>query len=133
MSEKTEPLVAGTTAVEKRLWRFLIISLVLECVLSLILADLKFMFGIIVGGSLAMFNFHLLQNSVRGLFNTQSNSFAIKFFLRYVIVGLVVWLFFYLQIVSITAVLLGFSSFAAALMLEAIVQFYFVITKHEEL
>jgi hypothetical protein len=133
MSEKTEPLVAETTAVEKRLWRFLIISLVLECVLSLILADLKFMFGIIVGGSLAMFNFHLLQNSVRGLFNTQSNSFAIKFFLRYVIAGLVIWLFFYLQIVSITAVLLGFSSFAAALMLEAIVQFYFVITKHEEL
>jgi hypothetical protein len=133
MSEKTEPLVAETTAVEKRLWRFLIISLVTACALSLIFADLKFMFGIIVGGSLAMFNFHLLQNSVRGLFNTQSNSFAIKFFLRYVIAGLVIWLFFYLQIVSITAVLLGFSSFAAALMLEAMVQFYFVITKHEEL
>jgi ATP synthase I chain len=133
MSEETKPFVAETTAVEKRLWRFLIISLVLECVLSLILADLKFMFGIIVGGSLAMFNFHLLQNSVRGLFQTQSNSFAIKFFLRYVIIGLVIWLFFYLQIVSITSVLLGFSSFAAALMLEAIVQFYFVITKHEEL
>jgi hypothetical protein len=133
MSEETKPFVAETTAVEKRLWRFLIISLVLECVLSLILADLKFMFGIIVGGSLAMFNFHLLQNSVRGLFQTQSNSFAIKFFLRYVIIGLVIWLFFYLQIVSITSVLLGFSSFAAALMLEAIVQFYFVITKREEL
>jgi ATP synthase I chain len=133
MSEETKPFVAETTAVEKRLWRFLIISLVLECVLSLILADLKFMFGIIVGGSLAMFNFYLLQNSVRGFWNTQSNSFAIKFFLRYVIIGLVIWLFFYLQIVSITSVLLGFSSFAAALMLEAIVQFYFVITKHEEL
>jgi ATP synthase I chain len=133
MSEETKPFVAETTAVEKRLWRFLIISLVLECVLSLILADLKFMFGIIVGGSLAMFNFYLLQNSVRGFWNTQSNSFAIKFFLRYVIIGLVIWLFFYLQIVSITSVLLGFSSFAAALMLEAIVQFYFVITKREEL
>ncbi len=133
MSEETKPFVAETTAVEKRLWRFLIISLVSECVLSLILADLKFMFGIIVGGSLAMFNFHLLQNSVRGLFQTQSNSFAIKFFLRYVIIGLVIWLFFYLEIVSITSVLLGLSSFAAALMLEAIVQFYFVITKHEEL
>jgi hypothetical protein len=133
MSEEAKPFIEETTAVEKRLWRFLIISLALECVLSLILADLKFMFGIIVGGSLAMFNFHLLQNSVRGLFRTQSNSFAIKFFLRYIIIGLVIWLFFYLQIVSITAVLLGFSSFAAALMLEAIVQFYFVITKHEEL
>jgi ATP synthase I chain len=133
MSEETKPFVAETTAVEKRLWRFLIISLVLECVLSLILADLKFMFGIIVGGSLAMFNFHLLQNSVRGFWNTQSNSFAIKFFLRYVIIGLVIWLFFYLQIVSVTAVLLGCSSFAGALMLEATAQFYFVITKREEL
>jgi ATP synthase I chain len=133
MSEETKPFVAETTAVEKRLWRFLAVSLALECVLSLILADLKFMFGIIVGGSLAMFNFYLLQNSVRGLFQTQSNSFAIKFFLRFVIIGLVIWGFYLLEIVSITAVLLGLSSFAAALMLEAIVQFYFVITKHEEL
>jgi hypothetical protein len=133
MSEETKPFVAETTAIEKRLWRFLAVSLALECVLSLILADLKFMFGIIVGGSLAMFNFYLLQNSVRGLFQTQSNSFAIKFFLRYVIIGLVIWFFYFLEIVSITAVLLGLSSFAAALMLEAIVQFYFVITKHEEL
>lgn len=133
MSEEAKPFVEETTAVEKRLWLFLFISLALECVLSLIFADLKFMFGIIVGGSLAMFNFYLLQNSVRGLFQTLSNSFAFKFFLRYVVTGLVIGLFFYLQIVSITAVLLGFSSFAAALMMEAIVQFYFVITKHEEL
>jgi ATP synthase I chain len=133
MSGETKPSVEESTAVEKRLWRFLIISLVLECALSLILADLKFTTGIMVGGSLAMFNFYLLQNSVRGLFNTQSNSFAIKFFLRYVVVGLVIWLFFYLQIVSITAILLGFSSFVVALMLEAVAQFYFVITKHEDL
>jgi ATP synthase I chain len=132
MSGETKPSVEESTAVEKRLWRFLIISLVLECALSLILADLKFTAGIVIGGSLAMFNFYLLQNSVRGLFKTQSNSFAIKFFLRYVVVGLIIWLFFYLQIVSITAVLLGFSSFAAALMLEAVAQFYFVITKHED-
>jgi ATP synthase I chain len=133
MSGETKPSVEESTAVEKRLWRFLIISLVLECALSLILADLKFTAGIVIGGSLAMFNFYLLQNSVRGLFNTQSNSFAIKFFLRYVVVGLVIWLFFYLQIVSITAILLGFSSFVVALMLEAVAQFYFVITKHEDL
>ncbi len=133
MSEEAKPLVEESTAVEKRLWRFLIISLVVACVLSLVFADLKFMCGIVVGGSLAMFNFHLLQTSIRGLFNTQSNTFAIKFFLRYVVVGLVIWLFFYLQIVSVTAILLGFSSFAAALMLEAIVQFYFVITKHEDI
>ena len=133
MSEEAKPLVEESTAVEKRLWRFLIISLVTACALSLVFADLKFMLGIIVGGSLAMFNFYLLQTSVRGLFQTQSNSFAIKFFLRYVAIGLVIWLFFYLQIVSITAILLGFSSFAAALMLEAIVQFYFVITKHEDI
>jgi ATP synthase I chain len=132
MSGETKPSVEESTAVEKRLWRFLIISLVLECALSLILADLKFTAGIVIGGSLAMFNFYLLQNSVRGLFKTQSNSFAIKFFLRYVVVGLIIWLFFYLQIVSITAVLLGFSSFAVALMLEAVAQFYFVITKHED-
>jgi hypothetical protein len=133
MSGETKPIVEESTAVEKRLWRFLIISLVFGCGLSLVLRDLKFTFGIIVGGSLAMLNFHLLQSSVRGLFKTRSNYFAVKFFLRYLLIGLVIWLFFYLQIVSITAILLGFSSFAAALMIEATVQFYFVIIKHEDI
>jgi hypothetical protein len=132
MSEETKPFVEETSSVEKRLWRLMFISLVVEIVLSIILAGWQWTAGILVGGSLAMLNFRMLQNSVRGLFRSASNSFAILFFLRYVAIGLVVLLFYYLKAISMLGILLGISSFVIALMTEAIIQFYFVITKNED-
>ena len=133
MGEETKPLSEESSSVEKRLWRLMLVGLVIEIALSLFLADWKFVFGIVTGGSLAIINFWLLQSSVRGIFQTQSNTFAVKFFLRYVMIGLVVLLFYYLKAVSIIGILLGISSFVIALMIEALIQFYFVITKNEEI
>jgi hypothetical protein len=133
MSEETKPFIEETSSVEKRLWRLIIISLAVEIVLSLFLATWQFTVGVLVGGSLTILNFRLLQNSIRGIFQTQSNTFAFKFFLRYLIIGLAVCFFYFTEIISITGILVGISSFVAALMLEAIIQFYFVITKHEEI
>ncbi|MCU0239406.1 MAG: ATP synthase subunit I [Pyrinomonadaceae bacterium] len=133
MSEETKPFIEETSSIEKRLWRFLIISLVVMVVLSLIFAKIEFTTGILVGGILAIFNFRFLQNSVRGIFQTQSNQYAFKFIFRYFSIGLILLLFSFLEVVSFIGILIGISSFVAALMLEAIIQFYFVITKHEEL
>jgi hypothetical protein len=132
MSEETKPISEETSSVEKRLWRLMLASLVVEILVSLIWLDWQLTGGILIGGSLAILNFYLLQTSVRGLWQTQSNSFAFKFILRYFVLGLVVFGFSYLKIVSIFGILIGLSSFVAALMLEALIQFYFVITKHEE-
>lgn len=133
MSEETKPLVEETSSVEKRLWRLMLGSLVIEIVVSLFWLDWQLTGGILVGGILATFNFRLLQTSIRGLWQTQSNYFAFKFILRYFVIGLVVLSFYYLKIVSIFGILIGISSFVAALMIEALIQFYFVITKHEEI
>ena len=133
MSEETKPFVEETSSVEKRLWRLMLASLAIEIVLSLIFSNWQVTAGIAVGGSLAILNFRMLQTSVRGLWQTQSNYFAIKFFLRYALIGLVILLFSYLKIFSIFGILMGISSFVAALMLEALIQFYFVMTKHEEI
>jgi ATP synthase I chain len=132
MSEETKPIIEETSSVEKRLWRLLLAALLLEILVSLWWLDWRLTCGILVGGSLAIFNFHLLQTSVRGLWQTQSNSFAVRFILRYFVIGLVVFGFYYLNIVSIFGILIGISSFVAALMLEAGIQLYFVITNHEE-
>jgi hypothetical protein len=133
MSEETKPFIEETSSVEKRLGRLLLASLAVEIVLSLILADWQFTAGVLIGGSLAIINFRLLQNSVRGMMQTESNAHAIKFLLRYVLIGLVVLIFYLLKIVSVIGILLGISSFVGALMLEAAIQFYFVIIKNEEL
>jgi hypothetical protein len=133
MSEETKPIIEETSPVEKRLWRLMLASLLIEILVSLFWLDWRLTGGILLGGMLAIFNFRLLQNSVRGLFETQSEAFALKFFLRYIAIGLVVFTFYLLQIFSIFGILLGISSFVAALMLEAGIQLYFVITKHEEI
>ena len=132
MSEGTKPLEEETSSVEKRLWRLMLASLFVEILLSLLWLDWQLTCGILVGGSLAIFNFQQLQTSIRGLWQTQSNTFAFRFILRYFVIGLVVFSFYYLKIVSIFGILIGISSFVAALMLEAMIQFYFVITNHEE-
>lgn len=132
MSEETKSLVEETSSVEKRLWRLMLGSLAVEIAVSLIWLNWQLTGGILVGGSLAVFNFHLLQTSIRGLWQTQSNTFAFKFILRYFVIGLVIFSFYYLKIVSIFGILIGISSFVAALMIEALIQFYFVITKNEE-
>lgn len=132
MSEGTKPLEEETSSVEKRLWRLMLASLFVEILISLLWLEWQLTCGILVGGSLAIFNFHLLQTSIRGLWQTQSNTFAFRFILRYFIIGLVVFSFYYLKIISIFGILIGISSFVAALMLEAMIQFYFVITNHEE-
>lgn len=132
MSEGTKPLVEETSSVEKRLWRLMFASLFVEILISLLWLEWQLTCGILVGGSLAIFNFHLLQTSIRGIWQTQSNTFAFRFILRYFVIGLVVFSFYYLKIVSIFGILIGISSFVAALMLEAMIQFYFVITNHEE-
>lgn len=133
MSEETKPFKEEISSVEKRLWRLLLISLAAEVVVSSILADWQFTAGVIIGGSLAVINFRMMQNSVRGILTTESSSFAIKFFLRYVIIGLVVLIFHLLETVSVIGILVGICSFVVALMLEAMIQFYFVIIKNEEL
>lgn len=132
MSEELKPIIEETSSVEKRLWLFTLGTLVVEIIVSLIFSTWFFTLGVIVGGSLAIINFRLLQTSVRGMFQSSSNSFAIKFFLRYAIIGLVVLMFYLMKEIPIIGILLGISSFVAALMLEAGVQFYFVITGNEE-
>lgn len=133
MSEDTKPLLDETSSTEKRLWQLMLGSLAVEIVVSLFWLDWQLTGGIIIGGSLAIMNFRMLQTSVRGMWQSQSNSFAVKFILRHFVIGLVVLSFYYLKIVSIFGILIGISSFVAALMLEALIQLYFVITKNEEI
>lgn len=132
MSEETKPIIEEDSSVEKRLWRLMLAALSVEITVSLFWLDWRLTGGILVGGSLAVFNFYLLQTSVRGLWQNQSNSFAFKFILRYFVIGLVVFGFYYLKIVSLFGILIGISSFVVALMLEAGIQLYFVITKNED-
>jgi len=132
MSEETIPIKDVSSSVEKRLWYLLLISFVLELAGILVLAELRFSAGVLIGGFLAIFNFRFLQTSVRGLLETHSNRFAVRFLLRYAVIVLVILIVSLLKVVPLTGLLLGISSFVVALMAESMIQFYFVLIKHEE-
>jgi len=132
MSEETKPIKDVSSSVEKRLWYLLLVSFALELAGSLVLADLRFSAGVLIGGLLAIFNFRVLQTSVRGLMETHSNRFAVRFLLRYAVILLVILIVSLLKVVPLMGLLLGISSFVIALMAESMIQFYFVLIKHEE-
>jgi len=55
-----------------------------------------------------------------------------QFVLRYVVIAAVIFSLYTLDLISLPAVLAGMSSFVVAMMVEAVREFYFAITKREE-
>ena len=142
MSENSEPLspVENTEAqaLINRLRWFMIGSVSVAMAISLFLSDWGFTAGLAIGGILSLLNFNWLQTSVNGLFKLALEGNAPKFpvfkyVLRFVIIGIIVALAKWFEIVSVIGILLGLCSLVAALMIEALIQLYLQFFKREEL
>ena len=93
--------------------------------------------GLLMGGLLALFSHRWLSNSAGAAIRLsatggRSEWKLAQFVLRYVVIAAAVFAAYTLDIVSLTAVLAGMSSFVVAIFVEAIREFYFAITKREE-
>jgi uncharacterized RDD family membrane protein YckC len=87
---------------------------------------------LLIGGVLAIFSHNWLRNSAGAAINLAIGEGVhqirlMQFLLRYVVIGLVVFAAYIIDIASLTAMLLGLSSFVVALLIEAIREFYFAI------
>ena len=142
MSENSEPLSSvednESKSLINRLRWFMTGSVSIAIIISLFLADFSFTTGLAIGGILSLINFNWLQSSVKGLFQLVSENNTPKFpvfkyFLRFVIIGIVVGLAKWLAIASVTGILLGLCSLVTALMIEAFIQLYLHFSKREEL
>jgi hypothetical protein len=123
-------------ALEVRLFRAMIATVLLTFVGSAMLAPWRVTFGLMLGGVLSLLNYHWLRTSVAAVFNVSRNDRprvrTWRYIVRYFVVGVAVFAAYQLQVVSLPATILGLCAFVPALFVEAFRQFYFAITRREE-
>lgn len=123
-------------ALETRIFRVMIVSVIIAAVISIVLAPWRVSFGLMLGGGLSLLNHHWLRTSVGAMLSVapvQRPRVRIsRYLLRYFIVGIVVFASYQLQLVSLPATLAGLCAFVPALFVEAFRQFYFAIIHREE-
>ena len=124
-------------AVETRVLRWMIISVAIAVVVSAAFSPWRVTTGLILGGLLSLLNYRWLHTSVAALlsvdFKSQPPRASVsRYFLRYLVVGGIVFAAFNLQLVSLAATIIGLCSFVPALLIEAVREFYLAIIHREE-
>lgn len=106
-------------------------------ILSFIFIDAPFGWGILIGGCLAFLNYYWLKRALKSVFETAVKGYKpsflrLNYFLRYAGLGIAIWILYEIKIVSVIAVLLGMSAFAAAIFIEGLIIIFSSFSKREE-
>src|SRR5437879_3614419 len=85
--------------------------------------------GVLIGGILAYANYFWQRHSLKAIFERavsgkRSRFLAVRYILRYIVLGLVIAVIYLTQTVSIYAVVFGFTSFALAVVVEGFVSIF---------
>ena len=94
--------------------------------------------GLLVGGLLALFSHSWLKNSAAAAIRLSTTGGPpqlrlAQFILRYVVIAAVIFATYTLDLISLTAVLIGLSSFVVAMLVEAFREFYIAMKQREEI
>src|SRR6266851_2613755 len=92
-------------ALELRIFRAMIVSVIAAVIISAMLAPWRFTTGLAVGGALSLLNYHWLQSSITAIFSTNTviqrpRAQSWRYVLRYFVVGIIVLALYKLQLVS---------------------------------
>lgn len=122
---------------EYRVFRSMVVASALAVTISAFIAPWRVTAGLLVGGLLALFSHRWLKNSAAAAIQLSTTGSRpqlrlAQFVLRYVVIAAVIFSLYTLDLISLPAVLVGMSSFVVAMMVEAVREFYFAITKREE-
>lgn len=126
-----------SVALERRLFRIMIVGVALAVTLSAVFAPWRVTTGLLLGGILAFFNHHWLRGALQSVFGgptsgKRSQLSGARYVLRYFIIASVVASAYMFDLISIVATIGGLCAFAAAVMIEAFIQLYFAIVHREE-
>ena len=116
----------------------MILTTVLALLWSLFFASAQVTAGLLIGGLLALLNHRWLQTSISAAFGVLVNGETprvtlTKYIIRYLIVGMVVFVAYTFAIASLPAMIAGLCTFVVALFVEAIREMYFAIFQREEI
>ena len=124
-------------AAENRVWRSMMIVVAITVAVSAVLAPWRVTTGLLLGGLLSLLNYRWLHISVAAILSVdfasqRPRANASRYFLRYLVLGGVVFAAYNLNLVSLAATIAGLCSFVPALMVEAAREFYLAIIHREE-
>ena len=123
-------------AVERRVWRNIFVVIAISVLSAAIFADLKFVFGLVIGGMLALLNYRWLHSSVRAALvggeKKAPPGTTMKFVVRWLVIAAVVYCANLTGYVDAVAMLTGLFAPALAIMIEAAYVTYRTITQHGE-
>ena len=126
----------ATGALEMRLFRVMIASVVLAVIGSTVFLPWRVTTGLMLGGTLSLLNYYWLRTSVTAVFNVSATERprvkASRYVIRYFVVAGAAFAAYELRLVSLVALFAGLSAFVPALFFEASRQFYFAVIRREE-
>jgi hypothetical protein len=115
-----------------RIFRVMIVVSGLAVLVSAFIYPWRVTTGLLIGGVLAIFSHHWLSNSAAAAIRLSIGGGVqqirlFQFILRYVVVAAAIFAASEFGVASLTAMLVGLSTFVLALMVEALREFYFAI------
>jgi hypothetical protein len=127
---------AANAALEARIIRIMAFSVALSVVIAAPFFPWRVTSGLALGGVLSLLNHHWLRSSVSALImanatNRSVGHSAYRYILRYLVVGVVVFVAYRFGVASLPATIIGLCSFVVALFAEALRQFYQVFIRRE--
>ena len=126
------------SAMAERLFRVMIWTVVAAVVASALWMPWRVTTGLFIGGVLSLLNHHWMRTAIVAAFALASPTGArpklriVRFITRYLIVAAALFAASWLDIASLTAMLVGLCSFVVAALVEGFMQAYFVIIHREE-
>jgi hypothetical protein len=133
MSEEPESLTEHARELALISHRGILIKMAVVIVIGVIagsaIVSIKTGFGVLVGGILAFANYFWQRHSLKALFDKaidgkRSRFLALRYILRYVVLGAVLMLIYLSDAVSIFGVIFGLASFAIAVLIEGFVSIF---------
>ncbi len=125
-------------ATNRRIFRSMIVAIILAVGGSLFFAPWRVSTGLLLGGLLSLLNHYWLITSTTAAFSVLVNGekprlSLVQYVLRYAVIGSVILLAYKLGIASVPALIIGLCSFVFALFVEAFREFYLAIIHREEI
>ncbi len=126
------------SAMAERLFRVMTWTVIVAVAASAVLMPWRVTTGLFIGGALSLLNHHWMRTAIGAAFALVADTGAkpklkiARFITRYFIVAGAVFAAQWLDIASLTAMLVGLCSFVVAALIEGFMQTYFVIIYREE-
>ena len=125
------------SGINGRIFRSMLLATTVVVIASALFAPWRVTTGLLLGGVLSLLNHHWLSGSTAAAFSvltegTRPRLKLARYILRYLVIASAVFVAYKLNVVSLTATLVGLSSFVVALFVEAVREFYLAFIHREE-